>query len=173
MIDGRTQAARYPGTARTTSATTVTSTEVADRGERAERVDDREAGDAGQRMAQQQLAVEPEHARPIEQPAPSSSALSISSARHSTPLPKPSTFMSASRGRRCQIIAPIAAAIASTAAISTSSAICVSRERPWRLVARCTRFALPCGFHDSARVGPERAPELARAPLPARRPARA
>ena len=50
----------------------------------------------------------------------------------------------ARRGRRCQIMLPIAAAIASTATTRISVAICVRRWRPWRLSAFCSA-ACACG----------------------------
>jgi hypothetical protein len=71
---------------------------------------------------------------------------------------KPSTRISASRGRRCQIIAPIVAEIASTVAISTRAEIWVNRESPWRLVARKC-----CSRSEAVRTwSPEPVPSAAR-----------
>ena len=53
------------------------------------------------------------------------------------PARSPSSLSLARRGRRCQTIAPIAAAIASTATIGISVAIWVRRASASRLSDRC------------------------------------
>ena len=91
--------------------------------------DDREAGDGCQEMATEQLGIDAkdradqaarreQHGGFAQQPSPQHE-LAVTFA-----------LQCCDRSRRCQIIAPIAATSASTAAISTSSRICVSRESP-------------------------------------------
>ena len=71
----------------------------------------------------------------MRQPAPSTTLVSSSSTRHSCRGLKLWIRSAASDARRCQIAAPIAAAIASTAATSSSAEICPRRASPWRAEA--------------------------------------
>ena len=97
-----------------------------ERGRDGKRVDDGEVDDVGKRPVQQLLAVEAEQRAGQSADGEQQQALEQDRAPQLI-AGKPSSFSFARRGRRCQTMLPIAAAIASTATTRISVAICVRR----------------------------------------------
>ena len=99
---------------------------------------DGEVDHVRQGPVQQLLAVEAEHRAGQAADTEQRIRLSRRMVRHSSLRGNPSSFSFARRGRRCQTMLPIAAAIASTATTRISVAISLRRCRPWRLSAFCS-----------------------------------
>ncbi len=126
--------------------------EALERGEDRDGADDRVVDDGASARSSSCWPSSPSSA-PLAQPTTSRIALSSRIVAHSSFGEKPSSLSLARRGRRCQIIAPIAAPIARTAAIEDQRRDLRQAREPLACRARsaCRRAAVRSG-----RSGPSR-----------------